>query len=151
MRQDEEGYFYFVDRVGDTFRWKGENVSTSEVADQLSTLPGVKEAIVYGVRVEGQDGRAGMVSLVVGPDFDLKVFGAGVDERLAAYARPVFVRVQPQIETTGTFKYRKVDLVAEGFDPAIIRQPLYVRDPDKGYVKLTRPLFAKVQAGDLRL
>jgi fatty-acyl-CoA synthase len=151
MRQDEEGYFYFVDRVGDTFRWKGENVSTSEVADQLSTLPGVKEAIVYGVRVEGQDGRAGMVSLVVGPDFDLKVFGAGVDERLAAYARPVFVRVQPQIETTGTFKYRKVDLVAEGFDPAIIRQPLYIRDPDKGYVKLTRPLFAKVQAGDLRL
>src|SRR6202012_1176307 len=58
MRQDEEGYFYFVARVGDTFRWKGENVSTSEVADQVSPLPGVKEAIVYGVRGGGQDGRA---------------------------------------------------------------------------------------------
>ena len=151
MRQDEEGYLYFVDRVGDTFRWKGENVSTSEVADQISVLPGVKEATVYGVAVPGQDGRAGMASLVVGPDFDIKAFSAGVDAALPVYARPVFVRQQPEIETTGTFKYRKMDLVAEGFDPAVVRQPLYVRDADKGYVKLTKPVFSKIAAGGVRL
>ena len=151
MRQDEEGYFYFVDRVGDTFRWKGENVSTSEVADQLAALPGVKEAIVYGVTVEGQDGRAGMASLVVTPEFDIATFAAGVDASLAAYARPVFVRLQPQMETTGTFKYRKMDLVADGFDPARTGQPLYVRDPDKGYVAITKVVFDEIVSGKLRL
>jgi fatty-acyl-CoA synthase len=151
MRQDEEGYFYFVDRVGDTFRWKGENVSTSEVADQISVLPGVKEATVYGVAIAGLDGRAGMASLVVSPDFDIATFASGVDGRLAPYARPAFVRLQPEIETTGTFKYRKMDLVADGFDPARIRQPLYVRDADKGYVKLTKAVFAKIAAGGMRL
>ncbi|MDR3510319.1 MAG: long-chain-acyl-CoA synthetase [Caulobacteraceae bacterium] len=151
MRQDDEGYFYFVDRVGDTFRWKGENVSTSEVAEQLSVLPEVKEATVYGVRVGDLDGRAGMASLVVGPAFDIAGFAAEVDARLAPYARPIFVRLQPEIETTGTFKYRKMDLVADGFDPARIRQPLYVRDGAKGYVKVTKATFDKIQAGDMRL
>jgi fatty-acyl-CoA synthase len=151
MRQDEEGYFYFVDRVGDTFRWKGENVSTSEVAEQLSVVPGVKEATVYGVRVGDLDGRAGMASLVVGPEFDIAAFAAEVDARLATYARPAFVRLQPEIETTGTFKYRKMDLVADGFDPSKIRQPLYVRDPAKGYVKITKAVFAKIEAGELRI
>jgi fatty-acyl-CoA synthase len=151
MRQDEEGYFYFVDRVGDTFRWKGENVSTSEVADQLAALPTVKEAIVYGVAVQGQEGRAGMASLVVTPEFDIAAFAAAVDAHIAPFARPVFVRLQPEIETTGTFKYRKIDLVAEGFDPAAIRQPLYVRDGANGYVKLTKAVFAKVQAGQTRI
>ncbi len=151
MRQDDEGYFYFVDRIGDTFRWKGENVSTSEVAEQLSLLPGVKEATVYGVKVTGQDGRAGMASLVVAPDFDITAFAAGVDARLASYARPVFVRLQPEIATTGTFKYRKLDLVAEGFDPAVIRQPLYVRATGKGYMRLTKAVFAKIAAGEMRV
>jgi fatty-acyl-CoA synthase len=151
MRQDEEGYLYFVDRVGDTFRWKGENVSTSEVASQLVGLPGVKEAIVYGVAVEGQEGRAGMASLVVGPEFDIKTLAEAVDARLPPYARPVFLRLQPEIAVTGTLKYRKVDLVAESFDPAVIRQPLYVRDAPKGYVKLTKAAFAKVLSGELRV
>jgi fatty-acyl-CoA synthase len=151
MRQDEEGYFYFVDRIGDTFRWKGENVSTSEVADQLAARPGVKEATVYGVRVGDLDGRAGMASLVVGPDFDIATFAKAVDARLAVYARPVFVRLQPEIETTGTFKYRKMDLVADGFDPARVSQPLYVRNAAKGYVKITKAVFAKIEAGELRL
>ena len=151
MRQDEDGYFYFVDRVGDTFRWKGENVSTSEVAEQLAVLPGIKEATVYGVRVADLDGRAGMASLVVDQDFDIGALAEKVDAAMPAYERPLFVRLQPQIETTGTFKYRKIDLVAEGFDPAIIRQPLYVRGPDKGYLKLTRPLFVALQTGELRL
>ena len=151
MRQDEEGYFYFVDRVGDTFRWKGENVSTSEVAGILSGVAGVQEATVYGVKVGELDGRAGMASLVVDKSFDIGSLAAAADELLPAYARPVFVRLQPQIEVTGTFKYRKVDLVAEGFDPAVIRQPLYVRDGDKGYVKLTKAVHAKVESGALRV
>lgn len=151
MRQDAEGYFYFVDRVGDTFRWKGENVSTSEVAEQLAVLPGVKEATVYGVRVGDLDGRAGMASLVVGPDFDIAALAAQVDAAMPSYQRPVFVRLQPEIEITGTFKYRKMDLVEAGFDPAKVRQPMYFKDPDKGYVKITKGLFDKIMAGAVRL
>ena len=151
MRQDEEGYFYFVDRIGDTFRWKGENVSTSEVSGLLSAVPGVKEATVYGVKVGELDGRAGMASLVVGPEFDIKDLAELVDSELPVYARPVFVRLQPEIEVTGTFKYRKIDLVNEGFDPNKIGQPLYVRDGDKGYMKLTKGVFTKVMTGALRI
>jgi hypothetical protein len=97
-------------------------------------LPGVEEATVYGVQVEGQDGRAGMASVVVRPDFDIGLFGAGVAERLPAYARPVFLRLQAQIQTTGTFKYRKIDLVREGFDPSQVHEPLYLHEPEQGYV-----------------
>ncbi len=151
MRQDEDGYFYFVDRVGDTFRWKGENVSTSEVAERLAVAPGVREATVYGVAVPDMDGRAGMASLVVGPEFDIKTLAAHVDAELPGYARPVFVRLQPEIEVTGTFKYRKFDLVEDGFDPARIKQPLYYRNGAKGYVKLTRAGHAKIASGEARL
>ncbi len=151
MRQDEEGYFYFVDRVGDTFRWKGENVSTGEVAGLLSGIAGVKEATVYGVKVGDQDGRAGMASLVVGSGFEIKDLAAAVDAELPAYARPVFIRLEPEIEVTGTFKYRKVDLVNDGFDPAKIDRPLYVRDAEKGYVKLTKTLFNKINSGAMRV
>ena len=150
LRKDAEGYFYFVDRVGDTFRWKGENVSTSEVAGALAGAPGVKEANVYGVKVGDMDGRAGMAGLVTGPDFDPKAFGDHVAARLPAYAQPVFLRLLPEFAVTGTFKYRKIDLVAEGFDPAKVRDPLYVRG-EAGYQKLTRPLHAKILAGEVRL
>jgi len=151
MRQDEDGYFYFVDRIGDTFRWKGENVSTSEVAGALAGVPGVLEATVYGVKVGDQDGKAGMASLVVEPPFDITTLAAQVDADLPPYARPMFVRLQPQIEVTGTFKYRKMDLVEEGFDPAVIKQPLYFHDPIKGYVKLTKVQHAKILDGTVRL
>jgi fatty-acyl-CoA synthase len=150
LRKDREGYFFFVDRIGDTFRWKGENVATSEVAGALAAAPGVKEAEVYGVKVADLDGRAGMAGLVVGPDFDAKVFGAFVAQRLPAYAQPLFLRLLPSIAVTGTFKYRKLDMVKEGFDPAVVRDPLYVRGAG-GYQKLTRPLYAKVMSGELRL
>jgi fatty-acyl-CoA synthase len=151
MRQDEEGYFYFVDRVGDTFRWKGENVSTSEVAEQLAVLPGVKEAIVYGVRVGDLDGRAGMVSLVVDEGFDIGAFAAQVDASMPAYQRPLFVRLQPEVEITGTFKYRKMDLVEEGFDPAKVRQPLFFKDVELGYTPMTKPLFEAIMTGTARV
>ena len=152
MRQDEAGYFYFVDRIGDTFRWKGENVSTSEVAECLAHVPGVEEVNVYGVPVGRLDGKAGMASLVVGEGFEIDRLAEFVDRQLPAYARPVFVRLQPQIETTGTFKYRKMDLVADGFDPGKVKDPVYFRDPTKGgYAKVTKPAHAKIVEGAYKL
>ncbi len=151
MRQDEEGYFYFIDRVGDTFRWKGENVSTGEVAGALSVAPGVIEANVYGVEVQGADGRAGMAALVTGEGFDLAHLQAEVDAHLPSYARPLFIRLQPQIEITGTFKYRKVDLIADGFNPGVINDPLYFRNPDQGYIPLTEALYREICEGRIRI
>ena len=147
MRRDADGYFYFVDRIGDTFRWKGENVSTSEVAGVLASFPDVQEATVYGVAVEGQEGRAGMASLVVEPDFDLKAFTAHLDAQLPTYARPVFLRLQPHIEVTGTFKYRKMDLVTDGYDPGRTKVPTYFRSSPKGFIKVTKTVWEKLQAG----
>ncbi len=151
MTRDADGYFYFVDRVGDTFRWKGENVSTGEVSERLLGAPDVAEANVFGVTVGALEGRAGMAGLVVEPGFDLKAFADYVARELPAYEQPLFVRLLPQIETTGTFKYRKVDLVAEGFDPAKVKDPLYVRDGLKGYQPITPEVFADIQSGKLRL
>jgi fatty-acyl-CoA synthase len=150
MRQDADGYFYFVDRIGDTFRWKGENVSTGEVSERLLGAPGVKEANVYGVKVGDLDGRAGMAGIVTVDDFDLKAFADYVDRELPPYAQPVFLRRLPEIETTGTFKYRKVDLVAAGFDPAKVSDPLYVLD-DGAYVPIDAALFDKIMKGEVRL
>jgi len=151
MKTDADGYFYFVDRVGDTFRWKGENVSTNEVAELLHAAPGVREANVYGVAVTGADGRAGMAGLVVDADFDIKTFGEYVARALPAYSQPLFVRILPAIETTGTFKARKMDLVADGYDPGKIKGPLYFHDPKKGYLKVTKGIFEKLSAGLIRV
>lgn len=151
MRRDEDGYFYFVDRIGDTFRWKGENVSTNEVAERLSGAPGVKEVIVYGVGVPGADGRAGMAALTVEPGFDIDAFAARADRELPAYARPLFVRLLPEVEVTGTFKQRKVELVREGFDPDLAARPLWFRLPGSGYRPLDRALHARIAAGEFRL
>jgi fatty-acyl-CoA synthase len=152
LRLDEEGYFYFVDRIGDTFRWKGENVATSEVGEVIGAHPGIKEANVYGVAVEGADGRAGMAAVVASPEMDLDALGHRIDAELATYARPVFVRILPEMEITGTFKHRKVDLVREGFDPRTISDPLFFRDAEKGgYVPLDLGLYERIQAGQIRI
>jgi fatty-acyl-CoA synthase len=151
MKVDGDGYIYFVDRIGDTFRWKGENVATSEVSERIAGFEGVLEVNVYGVKVGDLDGKAGMAALVVEGGFDIEAFGKHVDEQLPSYARPLFVRLQQQIETTGTFKYRKIDLVNDGFDPAKTRDPLYFRDPAKGYVKITKALHAKIESGAFKL
>jgi fatty-acyl-CoA synthase len=151
MRMDADGYFYFVDRIGDTFRWKGENVSTNEVAERLLAFPGVAEANVYGVAVDGADGRAGMAALVIDGTFDAKAFGEHVKRELPAYAQPLFVRLLPALDTTGTFKVRKLDLVADGYDPSKIRGPLFFHDPKRGYVKLTKAVWDKLQAGAVKV
>jgi fatty-acyl-CoA synthase len=151
MKSDADGYLYFVDRIGDTFRWKGENVSTNEVAERLQAAAGVKEVNVYGVTVDGADGRAGMAGLVVGAEFDIKAFGEHVARELPPYAQPLFVRVLPQIETTGTFKARKMDLIADGYDPSKVKGPLYFHDLKRGYVKVTKGVYEKIAAGAVRV
>jgi fatty-acyl-CoA synthase len=152
MRRDTHGYFYFVDRVGDTFRWKGENVSTGEVGEVLAAAPGIREANVYGVSVPGMEGRAGMAALVVGGDFDIEALPARLKARLAAYARPLFLRLSPQIAVTATFKQRKLDLVRDGFDPSAIADPIYFLDPDSGrYELLTPSRYAEVVEGRVKL
>ena len=154
LRRDAQGFHYFVDRIGDTYRWKGENVSTQEVAEVLAGHPGLEMINVYGVEVPGADGRAGMVAFVNDPaaPFDGRAFHGFVSERLAPYAAPVFVRVLQEVELTGTFKLRKVTLREEGFDPARVSDPLYVRDEAAGaYVPLDAERFAAIQAGDARL
>lgn len=152
LRQDEKGYFYFIDRIGDTFRWKGENVSTTEVAEAVARYPHVEEAIVYGVALDRLDGRAGMAAITPDEKFDIGDLPAFLARELPAYARPLFVRLQPAAETTGTFKYRKVDLVEEGFDPAKIEHPLYFLDPETGaYTPITSALYARIQSGAFKL
>ena len=151
MRRDSEQFLDFVDRIGDTYRWKGENVSTGEVAIALSSYPAVKEANVYGVAVPHAEGRAGMALLVVGNDFDIAALAAHVDAALPAYARPLFIRIAPEIETTGTFKYRKVDLVQAGYDPTLTRAPTFFRPPGKGYIKVTKTTLDKLAEGSYRL
>jgi fatty-acyl-CoA synthase len=151
MRRDGHGYFYFVDRIGDTFRWKGENVSTGEVGEALAAVPGILEANVYGVSVPGVDGRAGMASLVVDGAFSLSELSQRL-KTLAQYARPIFLRLSPRIEVTGTFKQRKVDLVREGFDPSTISDPLYFLEPASGkYEQLTPNQYDEILAGRARL
>jgi fatty-acyl-CoA synthase len=152
LRRDRQGYFYFVDRIGDTFRWKGENVATSEVAEAISVFPGIKEANVYGVKVPGADGRAGMAALVTAAPLDLAKFKTHLEKNLAAYARPIFLRIQPEIEVTGTFKHRKIELVKEGYDPRVVKDPLFFLDPVDGqYVPLTPELHDRLVAGEVRL
>jgi fatty-acyl-CoA synthase len=130
MRMDDEDYFYFVDRIGDTFRWKGENVATAEVAELLNGAPGASETAVYGVQVPGTDGRAGMALVVLAPgaSFDPKSYFAYTEKTLPPYARPLFVRLAPSMDVTGTLKHVKSRLQREGYDPAIVSDPLYFRD-----------------------
>ncbi|MEM9964661.1 MAG: long-chain-acyl-CoA synthetase [Asticcacaulis sp.] len=151
MRQDRDGYLYFIDRIGDTFRFKGENVSTSEVAEYCARATGVDEAIVYGVEVPHYDGKAGMVSLIVDDSFDITAFGEHVRDHLPTYARPRFVRLLQEAETTGTFKYKKMDLVKAGYDPALITDPLFVLAPDSDtYVPLDTACHGLLTGGEYR-
>ncbi len=135
MRRDAAGFFYFVDRMGDTFRWKGENVSTTQVAEILSAYPGITEAIVYGVQVPGEDGRACMAALTTTPDFDIDALPAFLDRQLPAYARPMFLRLCTDIETTGTFKPIKTALIREAYDTTLVTDPLF-RHADGEYRRI---------------
>lgn len=154
MREDHLRQLYFVDRLGDTFRWKGENVATSEVQEQLASFPSVQEVNVYGVHVPGAEGRAGMAAVVLrdGQHLDIDALREHVNGGLPPYARPVFLRVLPELNTTSTFKLKKGDLQAQGFDPRRTSDPLFVFDSQKGkYSPLTPELYDDVVAGRLAL
>jgi acyl-CoA synthetase (AMP-forming)/AMP-acid ligase II len=152
LRMDEKKRLFFVDRMGDTFRWKGENVSTFEVQEQISSWPPATEANAYGVPIPGSEGKAGMVALVLNGEFDGRSFREHVDSMLPPYARPLFVRVRESLEVTGTFKLKKGNLSAEGFDPNALHDPIFFRDPAQdSYVPLTAELYEQLQKGKLRL
>ena len=154
MKKDALGYFYFIDRIGDTYRWKGENVSTTEVSEAISAFSGVKEVTVYGVATPKTEGRAGMAALAVDDPahFDLDGFRAYIVARLPEYARPVFLRFQDHLDITGTFKQRKGDLVGDGFDPGRSRDALYFNDAKAGrFTPLDAALYARIGSGEVRL
>ena len=147
MRRDEHGFYYFVDRIGDTFRWKGENVATSEVAAALTEFPGIGEATVYGVAVPGTEGAAGMAALVVDRPLDFAELRRHLAKRLPGYARPLFLRLTANIAATSTFKHDKNQLMREGFDVAVVRDEIYFDDPERhAYV----PLDAALSSADRR-
>jgi fatty-acyl-CoA synthase len=150
MRQDKDGYFYFIDRIGDTFRWKSQNVSTMEVAEVVTAVPGVRECTVYGVQVPGYEGRAGMAAMVVDADFDMGTLAQRLKADLPCYARPLFLRLRTELDVTGTFKQRKVTLTAEGFDPTHIAEPLYVAD-DNAFIRIDLDCHGRIVSGALRL
>ncbi|NIG61250.1 long-chain fatty acid transport protein 3 [Pontoporia blainvillei] len=151
---DDQGFLRFHDRTGDTFRWKGENVATTEVAEALEALDFLQEVNVYGVTVPGHEGRAGMAALVLRPphSLDLVQLYVRVSENLPPYARPRFLRLQESLATTETFKQQKVRMAKEGFDPNALSDPLYILDQAGGaYLPLTPARYSALLAGDLRI
>ncbi|XP_041497388.1 long-chain fatty acid transport protein 6-like [Microtus oregoni] len=154
MVQDHENFLYFWDRIGDTFRWKGENVATTEVADVIGRLDFIQEANVYGVSVPGYEGKAGMASIILKPNksLDLEKMYDQVVTSLPAYACPRFLRIQEKMATTGTFKLQKIQLVEEGFHPLKISDPLYFMDNlNKAYVPLTEEIYNQIMLEELKL
>jgi len=148
MRKDKDGYIYFVDRIGDTFRWKGENVSTNEVGEALSGIQGVATANVYGIPLPGYDGKAGMAAITTDDDVDFDGMYAALGQRLPSYAIPIFIRVQRDAETTGTFKYRKVELVKDGFNIDEVNDPIWMYHPErKTYVPFTQDRYESLRSG----
>lgn len=152
LSHDAKGFWHFVDRIGDTFRWKGENVSTTEVAEVVSTHPGVTECNVYGVAIPGMDGRAPCAAMVFGPDLDLTALAAHCKANLPSYAIPLFIRSLPEIEITGTFKHQKVALRNEGVNPLKIQDKLFILDSQAGtYKPLTAETYESLATGKSKL
>lgn len=144
----------FVDRLGDTFRWRGENVSTTEVENVLGAWPGVEDAVVYGVEVPGADGRCGMAALRLkaGTTLDPVGLAAHLRQHLPPYAVPLFIRLLAEVETTGTFKYKKTELKRQAYDPTQSADPLFVLLPDaSGFQVLDAERYARLARGECRL
>jgi fatty-acyl-CoA synthase len=152
MRKDKNGYFYFVDRIGDTFRWKGENVSTTEVEEVVGRFDGILETNVYGVQIPGRDGRAGMAAIVAKDNLNLTALRDHLAQQLPEYARPVFLRIRKDNDVTTTFKQKKINLLKEGFDPTLTTDPIYFNDPQrKAFVRVDPELYDRIKNGEVRL
>ncbi|KPJ11958.1 Long-chain fatty acid transport protein 4 [Papilio machaon] len=150
---DELGYLYFRDRTGDTFRWRGENVSTTEVEAAISRIADQRDAVVYGVEIPNTEGRAGMCGIVdTDGSLDLERLVKDMARDLPKYARPVFLRVMDSLDMTGTFKLKKVDLQKEGYDPTIIKDKIYYLDTkSEKYISLGPDEYEKIKTGQIRL
>lgn len=147
-----KAHYQFVDRVGDTFRWKSENVSTNEVGELLNAHPQFAMCNVYGVEVPGADGRAGMAAVALHESettLDISRFSQYVVDNLPRYAQPVFVRLLPKMDTTGTFKLVKTDLRKEAYDLSVVSDPVYVLKPGaKEYELLDRDFAEQIKRGE---
>ena len=147
LKHDAQDYYYFYDRMGDTFRWKSENVSTTEVAQQLTACGDTEMINVYGVKVPGCEGRAGMAAVVMkeGKIFDPQRFYRCAVATLAPYAVPLFVRVSGEAQVTANFKLKKVDLRSQGYDPSRFEDDLYVLDHRaQSYLPYSEQLLAEL-------
>ncbi|KAL7847602.1 hypothetical protein AOLI_G00223200 [Acnodon oligacanthus] len=154
MLQDHRDFVYFKDRIGDTFRWKGENVATTEVSDVLGCLHFLQEVNVYGVTVPGYEGRAGMAAIVLkeGHDLDAESLYNHLEQNLPAYSWPWFLRVQTSLDMTETFKQQKKKLVEDGFCPQAVQDSLYFLDScKKTYVPLSQGVYDDIISGKIRL
>ncbi|XP_015282979.1 PREDICTED: long-chain fatty acid transport protein 4, partial [Gekko japonicus] len=146
---DEYGYMFFRDRTGDTFRWKGENVSTTELEGTLSRILSMTDVVVYGVEVPGTEGKAGMAA-IVDPDhsYDLVTFAEEMKKELPAYARPIFLRLLPEVHKTSTFKFQKTELRKEGYNISVVKDKLYYLEPRRcRYLPLTEEVYKRIQLG----
>ena len=151
--RDEYGYIYFHDRTGDTFRWHGENVSTTEVESVMSKALGLRDVVVYGVTVPGTEGRAGMAA-IVDPEskISFETLAQSLKQLLPSYAIPVFLRIVHKVEVTGTFKLQKSTLKKEGFDIGIIEDKLFYFDPKAiMYFALDESKYEKIIRGEIRM
>ncbi|KAM6981437.1 long-chain fatty acid transport protein 2-like isoform 2-T2 [Aplochiton taeniatus] len=153
LKIDHEGFVYFQDRIGDTFRWKGENVATTEVADHLLMVDCIAEANVYGVKVPGHEGRVGMAALKLKDDmaFNSNATYKHVKAYLPSYARPRFIRIQSSLTVTGTYKQIKVKLAEEGFNPTVIQDQLFFLEDNNGYIPMTLDIYHSIADGKIRL
>ena len=149
------GHAQFIDRLGDTYRWKGENVSTTEVENVLLQHPQIAEVVAYGVEIENTNGRAGMVAITPSESLaalDMRELLQFARNQLPHYAVPLFLRIKVKMETTGTFKYQKVQLKEQAFDPAKAgNDPVFAWLPGSdSYVPVTGSLLAQIQGGHFR-
>jgi citronellyl-CoA synthetase len=146
-------HFQFVDRIGDTFRWKGENVSTNEVGEIINQTQGIEFANVYGVEIPGTEGRAGMAAVVldkglVETDIALSRLLANVNENLPVYARPVFIRILKDLPTTSTHKMQKNKLKSEAFNVSEISETVFVKKPSQNeYSRLDYDFYTMIMEG----
>lgn len=158
LSRDEQGFFYWSDRVGDTFRWKGENVATTEVENVLDAVPGFADVTVYGVTVPDYDGRVGMAAISLSEGMsvdkvDWTVFHSECTKHLTHYSRPAFLRIQETMAVTTTFKHQKTDLVKDGFDPSKVKNDklFFYSQRDGKVLPLDKELFSKIEGGVVKL
>ncbi len=145
----DNNWLSFADRVGDTYRWKSENVSTMEVAAILNNASGVMDCNVYGVQIDSAEGKAGMAAMNVSDEFSFISFIEHVNKNLNTFQKPYFLRLTKEMQTTGTFKHQKEDLKKQGFNPSLIKDKLYFLQKNN-YVEIDQALYNRIHSGDER-